>query len=142
MSDTLVKPLPIPVCSIVGDVLGQHYFNHATLERLFYEAGAVGEVPPGNCVTKCQTWLKRMHLEVADPFTVLGKVIEEYMEVDRGIAEYSGQPDGRQKIRDVLARSGLSYRSGLILGAATALPTKTLTEVLKSRDLGEVDKRI
>ena len=45
--------LPIPVCSIVGDVLGSSIYHHRTLESLFYEAGAQGEVPEGNCVTKC-----------------------------------------------------------------------------------------
>ena len=53
--------LPVRVCSIVGDVLGDYIYHHKTLERLFYEAGAVGDVPPGNCIVKCQSWLRRMH---------------------------------------------------------------------------------
>jgi hypothetical protein len=140
MPRTLAKPLPVPVCSIVGDVLGSYHYHHVTLERLFYEARAVGQVPPGNCVVKCQSWLKRMHEEVVNPAAVLGKLIEEFMEVD---SRYSNdaQEAGRKSIREVLARFGLSYRSGgLILGATAALPTKSLTEVLKARDLGEVDK--
>ena len=64
MPRALAKPLPIPVCSIVGDVLGSYHCHHAMLERLFYEAGAVGEVPPGNCVVKCQSSLKLMHEDV------------------------------------------------------------------------------
>jgi hypothetical protein len=39
------KALPVPVCSIVGDVLGTFIFHHSTLESRFYEAGALGEVP-------------------------------------------------------------------------------------------------
>jgi hypothetical protein len=70
------------VCSIVGDVLGGYTFHHKTLERLFYEAGAAGDVPPRNCVVKCQSWLKRMHEDVPNPAAVLGKVMEEFMEVD------------------------------------------------------------
>ncbi len=69
---TTANPLPVPVCSIVGDVLGSFINSHKRLERLFYEAGAGGDVPPGNCVVKCQTWLKRMHTEVPDPAAVLG----------------------------------------------------------------------
>jgi len=127
------------VCSIIGDVLGTLIYHHRTLETLFYEAGAVGEVPEGNCVTKCQNWLKRMHADIADPAAVLGKVLEEFMEVDRS---YDGRQEaGRKRITDALARFGLSYhRGGLILGAAAALPTKSLTEVLKDRDLAAVDK--
>jgi Abortive infection C-terminus len=134
------KPLPVPVCSIVGDVLGSFIYHHKTLERLFYEAGAVGEVPPGNCVVKCQSWLRRMHTEVADPAAVLGKVIEEFMEVDSSYPP-ERQEDGRKKITDVLGRVGFSYRTGgLILGPVNALPTKSLKQVLQARDLAGVDK--
>jgi hypothetical protein len=72
---------------------------------------------------------------------VLGKLIEEFMEVDKGTGEESREEGGQMKIREVLARFGLSYRvGGFIIGANTALPTKSLTQVLKARDLTEVDK--
>jgi hypothetical protein len=80
---TTPNPLPVPVCSIVGDVLGSFIFNHRKLEALFYEAAAVGDVPPGNCVEKCRNWLKRMDEDVPDPAAVLGKILEEFMEVER-----------------------------------------------------------
>lgn len=132
------KPLPVPVCSVVADVLGGHYYHHKTLELLFYEAGATGEVPEGNCVTKCESWLKRMHKDVPDPAAVLGKVLEKFMEVDTGSA---AQESGQKRIRDMLAKHGLAYHpGGIILGVATASPTKSLTAILKARDLGEVDK--
>ena len=134
------KPLPVPVCSIVGDVLGGFIYHHKTLESIFYQAGAIGEVPLGNCVVKCQTWLKRMHTEVADPAAVLGKVLEEFMEVDRSF-QMKAQEEGRKKITEVLGRFGLSYHTGgVILGAANALPTKALKQVLKDRDLAGVDR--
>jgi hypothetical protein len=132
------KPLPVPLCSVVGDVLGNYVFHHKTLEGLFYGAGAMGDVPEGNCVVKCQNWLKRMHQEVADPAAVLGKVLEEFMEVDNLYNEK--QEPGRKRIRETLARFGLSYhQGGLVMGASTALPTKALQEVLKERDLAGVD---
>lgn len=134
------SPLPVPVCSVVGDVLGSYIYSHKALERMFYEAGAVGEVPVGNCVVKCQSWLKHLHQNTADPAAILGKVIEEFMEVDSAY-QTEDQEAGRKSIRDILARHGLTYhKGGLILGAANALPTKSLTQVLKDRDLGEVDK--
>jgi hypothetical protein len=137
---TTPNPLPVPVCSIVGDVLGSFIFNHRKLEALFYEAAAVGDVPPGNCVEKCRNWLKRMDEDVPDPAAVLGKILEEFMEVDRSF-DIERQQAGRKKINDVLARFGLSYRSGgIILGAANALPTKSLRQILKDRDLAGVDK--
>jgi hypothetical protein len=121
-------------------VLGSFIYSHSRIERLFDEAGAPGEVPQGNCVQKCKTWLKRMHTDVPDPAAVLGKVLEEFMEVESSFKP-EDQDAGRQKIVEVLARFGLSYRAGgLILGATTALPTKSLKQVLKDRDLSTVDK--
>ncbi|MCU1258460.1 MAG: hypothetical protein JWO80_1345 [Bryobacterales bacterium] len=125
MPTATAKPLPVPVCSIVGNVLGSYTYAHKAIDRMFYEAGAVGDVPSGSCVVKCQSWLKRLHDEVPNPGAVLGKVIEEFMEVDNPY-KAEEQETGRKAIRDVLARFGLSYRTGgLILGAATALPTKS-----------------
>ena len=141
-SSQRVKPkaVPTPICSVVGNVLGSYIYSHKKLERLFYEAGAVGDVPLGNCVEKCQNWLKRMHEDVANPYAVLGKVVEEFMEVDNTYRTEDREA-GRKRICDVLARHGLAYHSGgIILGAAAALPTKSLTEILKAWDLGEVDK--
>ena len=138
-ADASVKQIPLAVCSVVGDVLGAIIYHHSRLDTLFYEAGGVGEVPAGNCVVKCQTWLRRMHTEVADPLAVLGKVLEEFMDVGRPYDER--YEPGRKRIIDTLAKSGLSYhRGGLILGAGSALPTKSLKQVLTERDLTGVDK--
>jgi hypothetical protein len=126
---TLPKPIPVPVCAIVGDVLGSYIFHHKKLEALFYEAGAAGDVPPGNSVMKCQNWLKRMDDDVADPMAVLGKILEEFMEVDTGYNQEQ-QKEGRAKINEALGRFGFSYHTGgLILGAASALPTKSLRQI-------------
>jgi abortive infection Abi-like protein len=81
-----------------------------------------------------------MHTDVADPTAVLGKVLEKFMEVDL-YAKEEEQQTGRQKVADILGRFGLSYhQGGLILGPMNALPTKSLMQVLKDRDLAGVDK--
>ena len=56
-------------------------------------------VPDGNCVVKCQSWLKRLHQDVPDPAAVLGKLIEEFMEVNRAYRA-EDQEAGRKSIRD------------------------------------------
>ncbi len=128
--------LPVAVCSIVGQVLGSTIYHHKTLENLFYQAGAVGEVPEGNCVTKCQTWLRRLQDEVEDPMLVLGKIIEEFMEVDN-LGHH--QHDGRRRIREVLGRYGLSYgQGGLILNVTAGASTKTLLNHLQEKTLDSV----
>lgn len=134
-------PLPVSVCSVVGQVLGSYIYSHAKLKYLFYSAGAVGDVPQGGCVAKCQGWLRRMHTEVPDAIAVLGKVLEEFMEVDSSFESDETQRKGRQRIIDVLGRCGLTYHTGgFILGAANALPIRSLKQILKDRDLAEVDK--
>ena len=133
------RELPAPICSIVGEALGSSVYHHKTLERLFYEAGAQGEVPDGNCVVKCQTWLKRMHTEVEDPISVLGKLVQEFIEVD--IGRYYDQQLGRTKIEDVLSKHGLSYHGGgVILGAEQAFSTKSLKQLLQEKDLAAVNQ--
>jgi hypothetical protein len=80
-----------------------------------------------------------MQSDVPNPAGVLGKVIEEFMEVDDE-SRAEDQEAGRKAIREVLAQFGLSYNvGGVILGATAALPTKSLRQMLKERDLGEVD---
>ena len=134
------KPLPVPVCSVTGDVLGSFIYSHRALATLFYEAGAIGQVPQGNCVVKCQTWLKRMHSDVPNPLAVLGKILEEFMEVDSTPGREE-QEVGRKRIRAALQQSALLYRrGGLVVGADTTLPTKSLYRVLKARDITSADK--
>jgi hypothetical protein len=134
------KSLPVPICVIVGDVLGNYVFHHKTLEALFYGAGAGGAVPDGNCVTKCQSWLKRMHEDVLDPPVVLGKVLEEFMEVDNPYNDK--QEPGRKKVLEALARFGLSYhQGGVIMGASTALPTKALRQILEEGVWGATEQK-
>ena len=133
--------LPIAVCSIVGQVLGSTIYHHKTLENLFYRAGAAGDVPEGNCVTKCQSWLGRLHLEVEDPLQVLGRVVEEFMEVDH--PGWGRQTEGRREIRDVLARYGMNYlQGGHISSLAAADSTRTVLEHLRERNLDSVEEEV
>ena len=134
-------PLPIAVCSIVGEALGSSIYHHKTLDRLFYEAGATGAVPEENCVTKCQTWLKRIHDEVGDPISFVGRLIEEFMDVD--VRRYNDQELGRVKIREVLARQRLSYSHGAIVrGTNEAFPAESLVDQLREKGLDSVDKEL
>lgn len=129
--------IPTPICVIVGRALGNHYYNHRLLEQLFYDAGAKGEVPLGNCVGKCTTWLKRLHTEVDNPLAVLGKVLQEFIEVD-GPNKY-GQNDDRLRICEILEKYGYAYKQGgLIEGAATTPAGVLLRNILEKRDLGGI----
>ena len=57
------RQVPNPVIMVVGAVLGEDYYSHTKLDTLFAENGAPGDPPPGNCVRKCQAWLKRCNVD-------------------------------------------------------------------------------
>lgn len=132
--------IPNPVAVVVGDIIGGYYYNHGRLNRLFYEKGAPGDPPEGNCRVKCEAWLKRCNDDPkVDALAVLGRVLEEFMEVDASSASLQGSDvneESRKRIRDVLARYGLGYsRGGRIMSGASALPTRTLHDNLRAGDL-------
>ena len=136
---TLPKPIPVPVCAIVGDVLGSYIFHHKKLEALFYEAGAAGDVPPGNSVMKCQNWLKRMDDDVADPMAVLGKILEEFMEVDTGYNQEQQRRTGKNKRSPRALWIFLPHRRP-DFGSGQRTSDKSLRQIPMDRDLAGVDK--
>jgi Abortive infection C-terminus len=121
-------------------------YNHTRLNTLFAEAGAPGDPPAGNCVQKCDHWLKVCNADPAvDAFGVLGKVVENFMELDRIPSPWDpsppGEDPGKKRVRDILARHGLSYApGGVILGAGSSPASKSLQELLRVKDLLGVEK--
>jgi TIR domain len=102
--------IPTPVIYAVGDVLGNWYYSHTKINTLFRENGAPGEPPEGNCVTKCQTWLRRANDDPAiDPLDLLGRILVEFMSLDR--EEDSIWQKGVDRINRALAVSRLSFRA-------------------------------
>lgn len=125
--------IPGAICSIVGRILGDSYYNHTLLNALFQESGAPGEPPPGNCITKCTEWLKRVNEDPSvDAYQVLGRVLEHFMENRPDTDKYKHH---KIKIAEMLARYGLCYHSGgRILGAATTRASRDLESIVRSRD--------
>lgn len=136
--------IPNPVIAVVGEILGNHYYSHSRLNTLFMESGASGDSPEGNCVNKCQQWLRRCNANPGiDAFAVLGKVLENFMEVDidgTGLDQKIWLEE-RDRIRIILAKYGLSYhQGGQILGCATGVPSRSLREILEKHDLIAVNE--
>jgi hypothetical protein len=130
--------IPNPVIAVVSQVIAGHH-THSQLDMLFLEKGAPGDPPIGNKVDKCALWLKRCNEEPAiDAFSVLGGILENFMEVDpmenSVFAQEAGQD--RTRVRVILERYGLSYQNGgTIFHSGNQGPTKTLYDLLKSRDV-------
>jgi len=131
--------IPNAVAAVVGEVLARHYYTHQALNTLFMEKGAPGDPPEGNCAEKATRWLMRANDDpTADAFAILGGVLEELMEVDNpGHHQTRDRLElARSRIREVLARHGLSYhQGGRVLGAGGGAATRSLESVLRDRDL-------
>lgn len=132
------RQIPNSVIAEVSDALGSHYFNHTTLNTLFQRCGAPGDVPQGNCVNKCAQWLRRANEDPnVDAYSLLGGVLEEFMEVETHDPHLI---ERRQRVQRALAKHGLSYHTGgQILGASTGTPTRSLQQIIREHDLGGLE---
>jgi hypothetical protein len=74
------KYIPAPVIAVLADNL-PNLETHAGLDNLFFHADAPGEPPEGSKPIKTQAWLRRVNKESDNPLSVLGKLIECYMEI-------------------------------------------------------------
>lgn len=130
--------IPKPVATVVGEQIGAHYYSHREINLLFWEAGAKGDPPPGSCSKKIRSWLLQLSNDTtSDDLTILGKVLQDYMEVDRSYGYEPGQQEaGRERIRHIMAQYGLSYhQGGRVVGGGLGVPTRSLEALLRKRDL-------
>ena len=134
--------IPHAVALVVGSILGMHYYSHRRLNVLFTECGAPGEPPEGNCQVKCTSWLKRCSDDPSvDALGVLGRVLEEFMELSTPLYPQTLETleKERARVKDILQRSGLSYHTGgRIHGATRGLASRSLEDILRSRDLAAI----
>jgi Abortive infection C-terminus len=132
---------PRPLATVVGEIIGSYYYHHRTIEALFHEAGASGDVPEGSCVTKVTEWLVREGK--SDPgkaLSILGKVIEEFMDADlpRSTAD---KPKDKARLEAALSRYGLAYGfGGRIYGAAVTAPSRSLGQKLRELSIAELEE--
>ena len=132
--------IPNAVAVVVGDVLGEHYYSHRDIEVLFAECGAPGTTPHGTCRQKCEEWLKQANeFPDTDARALLGAVLVNLMDTELDPSELAPPEQlqkRRQRVHDILAKSGLEYRApGRIIGGKVATPTRTLEKMLQERDL-------
>lgn len=132
--------IPNSVIGAVASVIAAHYYSHSTLNSLFMENGAPGDVPPGNCETKCTLWLRRCNENpTVDPLSVLGQVIQAFMDQEPSdrrpeIAE------GQRRIRESLAKNQLAYQlNGRITLAGASPAARTLSDYLRTGDFSSVE---
>ena len=135
--------IPNSVATVVGDILGSHYYSHRVIDTLFAEKGAPGDPPLASCADKCIAWLKRASADTTvDALRVLGAVLEDFIKTDilRSTRSAELMEKNRKRITDILAANGLTYhQGGRIMGGKAGIPTRSLETTLRSRDLVGLD---
>ncbi|MBB1117284.1 abortive infection family protein [Stenotrophomonas sp. W1S232] len=137
----MLTEFPRPLATVVGEIIGGYYYHHRTIETLFYEAGASGDVPEGSCVTKVTEWLIREgKRDPGKALSILGKVVEEFMDGDitRSSAD---KPKDKTRLEAALNRYSLAYGfGGRIYGAAVTVPSRSLGQKLRELSIAEVEE--
>jgi len=130
--------IPFPVVAAVADVLAAKY-THTRLDFLMKKAGITTETPPEagkNKIDRARDWLELANSE-NEPLSVLGRAIEEVMEVDSfGNLAADSIQTLRERIKVALQKHGLAYRTGgsvFTLGASAV--DRTLEQMARQRDL-------
>ncbi|RMW09866.1 hypothetical protein ALP03_00072 [Pseudomonas amygdali pv. tabaci] len=139
--------IPSYLISAIADAVSASE-THASLDSLFMYANAPGDPPEGSKAVKALEWLRRINKECGEEtLSVVGRIIEKYMEEDLedipslfgGEAMIKEKKLRVDKIKQALARAGILYTAGGILSKGEGLATKTLSELIKSRNLQAID---
>ena len=132
--------IPNSVIGAVSAVLADYYFNHSTLNSMFMESGAPGDVPEGNCETKCNRWLKICNEDPdIDALDVLGRVIQQFMDKEPS-EDDSKIKKGQKRIKNSLARNQLTYQlNGHIILSGSSPVAKSLSNYFKAGDFASIE---
>lgn len=142
--------LSIALCAIVNEIVSG---SHDTLDQLFIGAGAPGEPPDIAHHSKWKMWLRQAsdNPEI-DAQAVLGKIIEEFMEVEplessndfNSIFGFSTEYDiyekNKKRLTDILHKEGLRYsKGGIIEKIPKGFGIENLYLSLKEKDFYALD---
>jgi hypothetical protein len=114
--------IPNSVIYVVGDVLGSWYYSHSKLNTLFGGCGFPGDPPDGNCVDKCQEWMRRANQTSGIiPLDLLGDVLVEFMNFDRDADQK--WLHGRDQVIKVLTKNNLAIDFNGVISSTTSRDT-------------------
>lgn len=139
--------IPAPVIAVLADNL-PNIETHAGLDNLFLHADAPGDPPEGSKPVKTQAWLRRINKESESPLSVLGKLIECYMEIpeqDEKDSELWGQPipnpkrQLKENLISILDRCNLQYIVGGHIFDGSSTPSKSLQILIKDRNIPAIE---
>lgn len=139
--------IPSYLISAIADAISSSE-THASLDSLFMYANAPGDPPEGSKAVKALEWLRRINKECGkETLSIVGRIIEKYMEeeIEDIPSLFGGEALIKEKklkidrIKQALGRASIVYTNGGILSKGEGLATKTLSELIKSRNIQAID---
>jgi len=139
--------IPSYLISAIADAVSSSE-THASLDSLFMYANAPGDPPEGSKAVKALEWLRRINKECGkETLSIVGRIIEKYMEeeIEDIPSLFGGEALIKEKklkidrIKQALGRASIVYTNGGILSKGEGLATKTLSELIKSRNIQAID---
>lgn len=134
------KIIPSPVIAVVAEILSNRE-THTSLENLFLYANAPGDPPEGSKSTKAQEWLRRVNKEHTQPLTVLGKLVENFIESpESSYLTAEKEAFDKKRISDILEQYNLQYHvGGVITDLVGNTVSKTLDTLIKELNISALD---
>jgi len=140
------KQIPAPVIAVLSDSLPD-IETHAGIDNLFLYAEAPGEPPEGSKPVKVQSWLRVVNKESEYPLTVLGRIVEGYMEFheEEGNNDLSWETPAsrktelKKKLIAIFERYNLQYIDGGIITDGSSSPSKSLSDLIKGRNIPAIE---
>lgn len=139
--------IPSYLISAIADAVSSSE-THASLDSLFMYANAPGDPPEGSKAVKALEWLRRINKDSGkETLSIVGRIIEKYMEEEiEDIPSFFGSEAlikekklKVDRIKQALGRASIVYTNGGILSKGEGLATKTLLELIKSRNIQAID---
>lgn len=142
--------IPRPIISLLSDKLPE-FETHATLDSvfLFADAPELAKQSELSKPSKVQALLLHTNKVSEEPLSVLGKVIEKYMELPdedsipshekHAIDLLRRQQEVAKSITTLLGKYGLSYIQGGLITKSGSLPSKSLRALIHEKNIPAID---
>ncbi|MHA1000171.1 abortive infection family protein [Leclercia pneumoniae] len=136
------RQIPQPIISILSDHMGS-VETHATMNSLFMYADAPGDAPDMAKAAKAQEWLRRINKECNDPLSILGRLIEGYMEANLPKSDIfpfqQNKASFADNMTDLLGKYGLRYMTGGHISDGASITSQSLKEALGKRNIPAIE---
>jgi hypothetical protein len=80
------QKIPAATIGLLSQILPE-YYTHDGLNGLFLTASAPDRIPECSKPSKVTTWLRSINGECDDPISVLGSVIEDFMDKEPYVSD-------------------------------------------------------